>query len=724
MAIRSSRRFSAVNHNWLSVILLMPLVVACGAQAEEKIGAPVSGVRINFPDDPKLPWDKFGVFIGISRYAGLPANYQLDAPVHDAQAFKAIFTTGGTFEIKRYAMLTDGQATRENIGQVLRALVEQVKAARQQTQKTITVVITYAGHGSRVTRRAEDLKEHPDLSQDEGTWVCADARGNGPESGDKDLRASELFKVHAALSRLGAQVIMISDACHSGSGFRGQGKVRAVLRDHPTAGPKEDLFPALSSEPAANPAAQASALPGFVWYAACADGQSAYEGASRDGLSRGYFSGEMCQQLGNISRQMTYGELASRLQARFAIAHPLQSPEFHSAAAKDNERFFSGGFAPPHATIIGGPTDDHLRELSMGSIHGVSSNSKFVIYRNSADFESSSNALAQVDVVDVAPLSCHVREPAGLTLPSDCWAALDCVRINDVVVGVDGDVPPLLLDKLKELDRNQQITLAPLAASQVALHYDSATQLVGIYDVSALPPLEHQHTAMPHPLRPLIQFSGKEDAEIVASNLLYVLRVRRLMELDHVTSSQYLKMEILCHPAKGPAAAAPRVNGIPRLAAGDLFTLHITNTAPSGGSGLYVTIFGMTADGDLSILYPEQKDIPEKITPGRTIEFPPASTPMRATLDHPENLSGAAEHTQLKVIATDRLIDFSPLVVAPRTGRAFARGLSRTARGGNDALFDLLRDTLHGGSLTRGIDFTEVFTWEAFPVNFDVAPKQ
>ena len=55
----------------------------------------------------------------------------------------------------------------------------------------------------------------------------------------------------------------------------------------------------------------------------------------------------------------------------------------------------------------------------------------------------------------------------------------------------------------------------------------------------------------------------------------------------------------------------------------------------------------------------------------------------------------------MKIVATDRFIDFAPLVVPPQTGATNVTRLAQS-RGGDDPLFDLLRDALHGGPGTRG----------------------
>src|ERR1700678_1828617 len=53
---------------WAELILIFLFLLPAIGRAE----APDSGIRIDFPASDSLPYDKFGVFIGIDRYSNLP----------------------------------------------------------------------------------------------------------------------------------------------------------------------------------------------------------------------------------------------------------------------------------------------------------------------------------------------------------------------------------------------------------------------------------------------------------------------------------------------------------------------------------------------------------------------------------------------------------------------------------------------------------------------------
>lgn len=701
----------------LAVVLLLigttPVAATDAAANALRAGSP-QGIRLPFPDDASLPSDKFGLFIGIDTYSGLP-DHSLPGCVNDAVGLRQIFNT--TFGVQRSALLTNGEATRKGIGRALQELVEQVKTTRARSSDPITVVIAYAGHGSRVLRRTDD-----GYGKEEGTWVAADSTELADARGTKDVRASELYKVHATLSSLGAQVILISDACHSGTGFRGDVHPRALVRDKAPSGPKEDLFPDLAAIAAAvGPGAAARPLPGFVWYAACGDQSSAFATTDENNQPCGRLSYALRRVLPEVGNKTTYGELAGRVATLFSATWPDQRPEFHAPAGKEQERFFRGGFPPPHAALLHGTAPDGSVDLSMGRVHGVSLQGRFTFYQNTDDLERRRDALATVEVAAVDELTCRVRLPADTRIPLTAVAALDAIRLDDFRVGLDGPAPDPVKAKLRELDSKKQLTLAAPggAAADAVIHYDAASGTLGIYSPTALP--SPNGAQQPRPLRPLIPYASSSDAETLATNLLYVARVRRLMNLSH-SNARVLRTEIRIYAVgakAAPGAPVPttrpaEVNGVARLAENDPFTLHFTNDGPEP---LYLTIFYLKQDGTVEVLYPDADSVPKPIGPQGAFEFPPPANPITAQIEDPDNRRFGSERTQLKIVATDRFVDFVPLVIPPQTG---AGNLSQ-ARGASDPLFNLLRDTLHGGQGTRGLKLINApERWTTDEVTFDV----
>src|ERR1700728_4742010 len=267
---------------------------------------PCSFADVHFPSDPSLP-SKFGLFIGINKYSNLPYADQLDGCVNDAMTMQKLFAD--SFDVRRSVVLTDDQATRRGIGEALDELLRQVRAARAVTSAPIDVVITYSGHGTRV-RRAAGENDPNDL---DNAWIASDSTIEM----DKVVRGHELLEIHTALAKLNAQVLIISDSCFSGSGYRGleTAKARFVSDGAQNArGPQDDLFPDLqvgSSNTRSAPQSGNEPLPGFVYYSACGDNEEAHEYA--DPASRQIW-GRLTYTVSSLLRErnpeLTYDELA------------------------------------------------------------------------------------------------------------------------------------------------------------------------------------------------------------------------------------------------------------------------------------------------------------------------------------------------------------------------------------------------------------------------------
>jgi hypothetical protein len=648
-----------------------------------------AGVRIDFPSSDSLPYDKFGVFIGIDRYSKLPPENQLYGCVADANGMKEAFVRLG---VVRYAMVTDGQATRQGIGRVLSELAEQVKAASKKTTQPITVVITYAGHGCRLKRLPSE--ENPNSL--DSSWVASDS----DFAGTRDIRGYELQKIHSQLAKLGAQVLIISDSCHSGSVYRSLERQRTLPMARggydTRLGPQDNLFPQFSTDQStAGHAAQADSagpMPGFVFYSACGDRQCAYETEDDHGRSCGRLSLVMRNLLANIGEETTYEELAGQVAAEFMARWPgdvRQTPEFHAAFGKSEERFFRGGFAPAHANIVPKSMREGMVTLTMGNLLGVSEGSRFTFYKNLDDLSVHRNPIATGEASAVDPMTCEVRLEGAATVPIDAPAALNTVKISDFIVATEGDVPDFIVAKLRELDHNHQIELSDkLDRCSAVLRYDAANKTINLYSPTVLPPANQSDASVPT-LRPPISCRTADDAEIVASNLLYAARIQRMMTLDHA-DDDLLKAEITT-----PNAAARSENGIRRLTENQRFAIRLTNK--SDETDLYASILTLDRTGNLQILYPPVGEESKPIEAGKSRDVS-----FDATIDDPSKLKpGEAELTVLKVLATDQPIDFSPLAVPPQSGAGNVAG-TRGVSGEDNAVFDLMRDVLHGGELASG----------------------
>jgi len=660
---------------------------------------------VQFPTDPSLPY-KFGVFIGIDRYPRLSSDEQLDGCIHDAQRIQHLFATA--FDIKRSILLTDNQATRLGIVQALHELVRQVRAARTLTKNPIDVVITYAGHGCRVER----LPSENDPNALDNAWVASDS------SRDFDcvVRGHELLEFHQALADLNAQVLIISDSCFSGNGYRGVdfSKARFVRDGAQNArGPQDDLFADLDTAPQKSGSALRSdnqPLPGFVYYSACGDNEEADEYVDPGTRqSSGRLSYVINDLLMKRTPDLTYDELAGQIAVEF-VAHNFldQHPEFHAAPGKAGDLFLHAGQRPPLNAQILNANDDGTLELNLGSLDGVTFDSHFSFYASLDNLVNNRSQIASAVVSGLTPLTCKVKPARIGAIPLSARAKMDEVRMTNFIVGLDGNVPQPIKDKLQQMDANSQIEFAPPGhLFTLAVHYEPRSDVVGFYLPSALP-----GGSQPAPALRECRYTG--DPEVVADNLLYVARVQRLVSLKQEGTTPIMAADIL--PLAPLSPATQPADGLVHLREGSRVIIKLTNRRHD--MPLYFWVFVVGADDSLDILYPRGGEA-EPIPAGQTLEIG-RSRPLTASISGRDIPPGGAEKTILKIIATTNpLLDLQPLKIAPTTNMPAISGPRGVTAA--DPLLNLLTAAAQGGAATRGlIDLPPGIIWDTGDVAVDV----
>ncbi len=151
----------------------------------------------------------YALLVGINDYdeKSIPLVPPLHACLNDVAAIKALL-------LKHYAdmisdknqilALTNEQATKANV-------VKGFKSHLGQAKKGDVALVFYAGHGSsNIT--APKFQQYT-TDKEEQTWVLYDSRTEG----GLDLADKEIALLLEEVGRTQAQIVVISDSCHSGS---------------------------------------------------------------------------------------------------------------------------------------------------------------------------------------------------------------------------------------------------------------------------------------------------------------------------------------------------------------------------------------------------------------------------------------------------------------------------------------------------------------------------
>jgi len=181
---------------------------------------------------------KFGLFVGINEYAA-PIS-PLRGCVNDAMKMQAAMLAGYGFKKADTTILTDAQATREGI-------ISRIKMYEKMAGAGDLFVFHYSGHGTlfpdaNSEEQDETELQYVELSYGPGASEVIFPRGKydsaivpidvaAATSGkpwQNLILDDELYQMFAAFTKKGAQVVFISDSCHSGSVARAEKNITKV----------------------------------------------------------------------------------------------------------------------------------------------------------------------------------------------------------------------------------------------------------------------------------------------------------------------------------------------------------------------------------------------------------------------------------------------------------------------------------------------------------------
>jgi len=269
------------------------------------------------------PVRRRALLVGINDYSAskLPAPAKggpcgrsvpnLDGAINDVEIMRDLLVTLYGFKPADVVTLTDQQATREAI------LVNLRRHLLAPARKDDVVFFYYSGHGSQVRNSLSSEADHLDES-----LVPADS-----QRGARDIRDKELLGVFNGILTRGAQLTVVLDACHSGSGARGLDgglRYRAV---------EPDLCDVADGDAADRATAQRPERRGALILSAAQDFDLAFEIRDEQRRIRGAFTWALARAL----RDADPGEPASdtflRAQARLHAEWPAQDPVLAGTAA-------------------------------------------------------------------------------------------------------------------------------------------------------------------------------------------------------------------------------------------------------------------------------------------------------------------------------------------------------------------------------------------------------
>lgn len=323
------------------------------------------------------------VQIGVDRYARCA---DLAGAVNDVRALRAVFETRFAVPAERIHTLLDEEATRANILDALRALLDNPAIGRDDE-----IVVHFSGHGGRMR---DPLDATPDgLIQ---AWVPHDHAPDGAYMlPDRTLGAV----MRALAAERTDRITVIADCCHAGSGLRARDPAVRVIAADPRPLPADLDAEWHRRAPADDGPATWTLL------AACRDDEPAIERSFDvgDRLHRqGVFTWHLVAALERLRAGTTYAMLHDTVAARVgALAD--QRPQCEGR----RDRLVFGAAVQPSARwprVVG--QDPAGLELTAGLLHGITPGSRITIHAPPPAARSAPYATGRAERIE--PTRCRV----------------------------------------------------------------------------------------------------------------------------------------------------------------------------------------------------------------------------------------------------------------------------------------------------------------------------
>ena len=526
------------------------------------------------------------LLIAVGQYA--PATeWPTLSSGRDADLLRGVLLRQGFLEAN-IRVLRDSAATRAGIEQALQTLSAQV-------QPGDGVLIHFSGHGQQV---ADDNRDEADGYDEALVPFDSPMRfQTGVYEGERLLRDDALGQhVRALRQRLGpsGSILLLLDACHSGTGLRGDARWSVRGTDQPMADAKyqearRDL-PGDQNNPVEDNDPEKAIAPVVAFFAASAH-EDNYETRDETGQRIGSLSYAFCKAFATAQPTSTYRGLFDQIKTAINSRATLQNPQAEGAL---DRRLLDGQIAgcPAHfevKTVM----DARTVLLSAGLLSGLTEGAVVAFYPIDTYDTTRIRPLVTGIVQSADPLACVVtlQQPVVPRTFQGTWAFLRSQAWPVGTLRVQVALPdgPRADSVLAALRRWRRVTLVEKEGDFLVT---SCLNQPGSVCLNARgQSAERTVTSQP----------SRVGAAVVQalSDLAMANFLRGLVLEDGVLQA---RLDVIPQRAMAnPLSATLRFR-----AYRDTVALRVTNT---GRTGCYYTLIDIQPDGQINVALPE---------PGRT----------------------------------------------------------------------------------------------------------
>lgn len=584
-------------------------------------------------------------------------------------------------------VLADTKADRNGIVRAFRELIARV-------QPGDNVVLHFSSHGQQISDQNGDEADGFDEA-----IVCYGApnRAEGAYAnydGSMHLRDEDLGQLIDDLRRkLGADgdVLLLADACHSGTITRGGG-----LAKHRGGGPlrlksakqvqKSSKKPGYTVFMYPKKVASKSGMAPYVAMSAANADELNYQCYATDGQEVGSLSYAFNQAMQQPKQGESYRDLFSRMQSIMKQKVPAQTPQVEG----DLDRQLFGGAVvaqQPYETVKRIAANRHQLTLADGQLAGLFDSTRVAVCLSGTRDVTTGPVQATGIVIRSTPYSATVQLDKPLPTGKeaiDYWVFITERASGDLSVSISLDsltMPGLRQRVETELAKNRLVRFTGPPSLYITADARSGNQLMlrratdgKPLDTTPVSPnqlsglsAQVQRFAQSQFLQQ-ITFTGNPSVQLSAR--LIPLKARAKTVADTVSDTPYRRGSLL------------------GFTEDDKVALMVTNT---GSVTLYYTVLDIMPNGDVAVIFPRQNDASDQPA---NYSVPPGQRKLAwqfITFEPPYGKE------TFKVFATTEPVDLRTVV-----GRSRGTSATRGSMKFLEKLYDDTNDMLSKGVGTRG----------------------
>ena len=319
----------------------------------------------------------FALLVGINKYRSSTIK-NLNGCVNDIQLLETFLKERyGNFD-QHICTLVDEQATRDNIIAGFENHLSQAKTGDY-------ILFHFSGYGS-LQKAATEFHHRHQIGWDE-TLVCNDSRTNG----SWDLADKEMAYLLHKLNDTGANIVLITDSCHSGSVFRGPGET-VIVNERLAPRAEEERSLASYLDGVYLNASRPIDIPGanYLQLAASQRNESAWEcmtSIDNEQRTHGLFTSRLIKTLQSSEKALGYLEAFTRTRSLISRSTYQQTPALNILGEFDPYRLFlsdEASYARNRFTMSYN-FDDKKWQLNKGILDGIEAGMNVKILDNTGN---------------------------------------------------------------------------------------------------------------------------------------------------------------------------------------------------------------------------------------------------------------------------------------------------------------------------------------------------